>query len=107
MNAGSLLDQSRKFVILGQDERIWLFVYEPTPDTDTGLSDYYWQAYSQKPGLLFVPEGPWAEDAIVRFLEKHGTHPLDSEDKLDLLLYLHLGGLEVYLKKNRIKGEQN
>lgn len=102
MPTSDLLDQSRKFVVLGSDEKIWFFAYELDSTSQDRISMYYWQAYSQLPGGIVMPEGPWAEDAVLRFLNKHG-HKLDSEDRVDLLFFLYLGGFERYLKKNRIK----
>lgn len=92
-----LLDQSRKFVVLGPDEKIWFFVYELTPEV------HGWQAYSKRPGInAFVPEGPWLEETVFRFVNIY-SRKLTDNDKIDLWLFLYKGGLEYFLQKHRIK----
>ena len=93
MDDQALLDHSKKFLVLGPDEKIWYFVFETTE----------WQAYSKQPGKnIFVPEGPWLEDSVFRFVTIY-SRKLSDSDKIDLWLFLYKGGLEVFLKKNRIK----
>lgn len=97
METERLLDQSRKFVVLGPDEKIWYFAWESTN------SIYGWQAYSKKPGLaVYAPEkNHWPEASVLRFLNKHMRKLTDS-DRIDLFLYLHRGGIEMFLRRNRI-----
>jgi hypothetical protein len=108
MRTESLLDQSRVFVVFGPDEKIWVFKYESQAKTTGMVGTYDWQAYSRKPGYdVFLPSGAWPEDSVHRFLTKHSRKLTDSE-RIDLWLYLHKGGIEAFLKKNRIavKGER-
>jgi hypothetical protein len=92
-----LLDQSKKFVVLGPDEKIWFFVYELTPEI------HGWQAYSKRPGLnAFVPEGPWLEESVYRFVNIY-SRKLTDDDKIDLHLFLYKGGLEALFTKTRNK----
>lgn len=92
----TLLDQSHKYVILGQDEKIWVFAYEVISHGE----EKYWQSYSKKPGSFFVPQGPRTEQEVYRFIQLH-SHKLDNNDKLDLYLFVYKGGLEEFLKRNR------
>lgn len=92
-----LLDQSKKFVVLGPDEKIWFFVYELTTES-TG-----WQAYSKRPGMsAYVPEGPWLEESVFRFLNIY-TRKLTDNDKIDLWMFLYKGGFESFLRKHKSK----
>lgn len=101
METERLLDQSRKFVVVGPDEKIWFFAWE---SSNSGIGNAYsWQAYSRKPGItVYLPEGPWSEASVLRFLNKHSRKLTDS-DRIDLFLYLHRGGLEAFLHRNRTK----
>lgn len=102
--AEPLLDQSHKYMILGQDEKIWVFAYEAISYTDS--NEKYWQAYSKKPGFFFVPQGPRTEKEVYEFIELH-SHKLDNDDKLDLYLFIYKGGLEQFLERYRKKNESN
>jgi len=93
-----LLDRSRKYVILGRDEKIWIFAWERSYIGDD--SAHYWQCYFVRPGGLVVAQGPRDEREVYEFLDQH-SHKLDADDKLDLALFLHKGGLESFLKENR------
>jgi|ERR1700694_758872 len=98
----SLLDQSHKFVVLGPDEKIWYFAYEGMTNAEEKVI-FHWQAYSKRPGLdIFVPDGPWSEESVFKFLEKH-SRKLTDADRIDLFLFLHKGGIEIFLLKNRIE----
>src|SRR5665213_411404 len=91
----TLLDITKKFVVFGPDEKLWYFVYELIPDS----SILSWQAYSAKPGFtIYIPDGPWSEDSVNRFIAKHSRKLTDS-DRIDLFLFLHKGGIERFLKK--------
>lgn len=97
METERLLDQSRKFVVLGPDEKVWYFAWE-----NNGISKG-WQGYSQGPGSdVVVSEGAWTEANVLRFLNKH-LRKLTNSDRIDLFLYLHKGGIEMWLHKHRIK----
>lgn len=101
MKTEPLLDQSRKFVALGPDEKTWFFAWESSKAT--GTTTYSWHAYSKALGTdVYLPEGPWSEAAVFRFLTKH-TRKLTDSDRIDLFLYLHKGGFEAFLHKRRIK----
>lgn len=102
MKTESLLDQNRSFAILGPDEKIWFFKWESGGPAETGMPVYGWQAYSKTPGAVFIPMGPWSEASIIRFLTKHGR-TLGDNERIDLYFYLHKGGIEIFLRKNRIK----
>lgn len=107
MKTESLLDQSRTFVVFGPDEKIWVFKYESQAASTGMVSTYDWQAYSRKPGFdVFIPMGAWPEDSVFRYLTKHSRKLTDSE-RIDLFLYLHKGGMEMFLRKHRttVKGE--
>lgn len=102
MTTEQLLDQTCKFIALGPDERIWIFVYEPTPTSSSqGNTVFEWQAFSRGPKFdIYIPEGPWSEAMVLRFLNAH-TRKLTNSDRIDLFLFLHKGGLEAFLQKHR------
>lgn len=107
MKAESLLDESRTFVVFGPDERIWVFKYESQAKTTGMVATYDWQAYKRKPGFdVFVPDGVWAESSVLRFLTKH-SRKLGDNERIDLFFYLHKGGIESFLHKNRIEIKEN
>ncbi len=97
MSDTPLLDRTHKYVVLGRDELVWIFVWE-TSHYD-GNS---WQCYFIRPGGLMVAQGPRKEKEVYNFLDQN-SHMLDNDDKLDLALFLHKGGLESFLKENRNK----
>lgn len=97
-----LLDRTRKYVVLGRDERIWIFAWEHQHYNED--EPYCWQCYYVKPGGLIVATGPKEEREVFDFLEQN-SHKLDSDDKLDLALFLHKGGLESFLKKEQEKND--
>lgn len=103
METERLLDQSRKFVVLGPDEKIWYFAWESSSN-----NNYGWQAYSKMPGLaVYIPEpSHWPESSVLRFLNKH-TRRLTDSDRIDLFLYLHKGGFETFLRRNRVIIKEN
>lgn len=108
MKTESLLDQSRTFVVFGPDENIWVFKYESQAKSTGMVATYDWQAYRKRPGSdVFLPDGAWPEDSVLRYLTKHSRKLTDSE-RIDLFLYLHKGGIEAFLHKHRIavKGER-
>lgn len=97
MTTESLLDQSRKFVTVGPDEKIWVFSFE-APSAGTV---HEWQAYSKTPDSeIFVPEGPWSEAMVLKFIGVNWKK-LNDSDRIDLFLFLHKGGLEHFLQKSR------
>lgn len=96
MSESPLLDRTCKYVVLGKDEKIWIFAWESYGDSNA----YNWQCYFIRPGSFMVAQGPREEQEVFNFLEEH-SHKLDSEDKLDLAFFLHKGGLESFLKENR------
>ena len=93
-----LLDRGRKYVVLGPDEKVWMFAWENT--YQGGEWEYRWQTYYIRPGGLAVAHGVQSEREVFEYLTKH-AHKLDSDDKLDLYLFTRKGGLEKFLKENR------
>lgn len=97
-----LLDQTRKFVVIGPDERIWYFAYESQTKVSIGTT-WDWNAYSKRPDSgVYIPHGIWAEHEVLRYLTKHSRKLTDS-DRIDLYFFLHKGGIETYLTKHRMK----
>lgn len=97
MTETPLLDRKYKYVVLDKDEKIWIFAYETY-----GGDAYFWYSYYVRPGGFLVSQGPRNEEEVFNFLEQN-SHKLDSDDKLNLALFLHKGGLESFLKENRNK----
>ena len=93
-----LLDITRKYILLGPDEWVWIFSYDSSKDA-IGEVFSSWQAYAQKPGGLALPQGGRTEMEVIEFFDKHWRQ-LDDDDKMNLILFLYHGGLESFLKEN-------
>lgn len=98
------LDTDQLYMVMGPDEKIWLFCYETRFESDREKCTS-WQAYTEKPGEMVVPQGPRTERQVLSFLNKH-EHQLDDDDKFNLMFWVYRGGLESFLKENR-KGDKN
>lgn len=97
----TILDKTYRYVVIDPDEITWIFSYEKSDYiiNSEGEEGWLWQAYYIRPGSFIVSSGPRSEEDISRFLDRY-SHKLDSNDKLDMALFLRKGGLEEFLKKN-------
>lgn len=98
--AEPLLDRTRKYIVWTPDECWWQFKWEC--HTDQNGTRWYWQAYRKRPGAAaFTALDRWGELEVLQRLTEF-SHGLDQDDKIDLMNFLHRGGIEQFFKDAKL-----
>lgn len=100
-----LLDTSVSYAVWAPDECHWKFEYKPTT-YGYGRPKWGWEAFRKRPGAdKFISQGDITELEIINRLTLYGQK-LNENDRDDLIFFTRLGGLEEFLRVNRIPLEE-
>lgn len=100
-----LLDKTLTYKTMTPEDECW-WKFEFRAEGGPGPTKWSWQAYRKRPGATFYTyQGPMSEVEVFSRLLRTGSNRLTDEDRLDLLFWLYLGGLQSFLESRNIKEE--